>query len=404
MLLFMLSFAVAAISTLLIIRSSHRHARFSADTDFRGPQKFHTRAVPRVGGIGIAFGLLAAVVALEFVQGESQQRFAALLLICGMPAFASGLFEDISKRVEPRYRLVATAVSALLAVFVVGGTINRTDLWGLDLIASYAVGAACLAVFATAGIAHAVNIIDGFNGLASMCVVMILLAINYVANQVDDSLVATLALTGAGAVLGFFIWNFPGGLIFLGDGGAYFLGFYVAELGILLLARNSSVSPLCPLLISIYPVFETLFSMYRRKFVRGRSMGLADGVHLHSLVYRRLLRWAVGSQDAKILTRRNSMTAPYLWFVCGLGIAPAVTWWNNSRVLGAFIVLFAISYVLLYASILRFRSPRWLVLGGRRPTSPASRATDAAVVEAGRASRGGFEDVSSVDDKGAVHQ
>ena len=63
-----------------------------------------------------------------------------------------------------------------------------------------------------------------------MCVVMILMATAYVANQVGDDTVATLAIMGAGAVLGFFFWNFPGGLIFLGDGGAYFLGFYAAEL------------------------------------------------------------------------------------------------------------------------------------------------------------------------------
>ena len=53
MLLLFLTFAVSAVSTLLIIRSNHTHARFSADADFRGPQKVHTRAVPRVGGIGI---------------------------------------------------------------------------------------------------------------------------------------------------------------------------------------------------------------------------------------------------------------------------------------------------------------------------------------------------------------
>ena len=63
-----------------------------------------------------------------------------------------------------------------------------------------------------------------------MCVVMILMAIAYVAYQVGDDTVATLAIMGVGAVLGFFFWNFPGGLIFLGDGGAYFLGFYAAEL------------------------------------------------------------------------------------------------------------------------------------------------------------------------------
>jgi UDP-N-acetylmuramyl pentapeptide phosphotransferase/UDP-N-acetylglucosamine-1-phosphate transferase len=366
MLLFLLTFGVSALATLLIVRSSHSHARFSADNDFGGPQKFHSRAVPRIGGVGIALGLLAGVIALAAARNESEQRFAALLVLCGVPAFGSGLFEDVSKRVEPRYRLVATACSALLAVFAVGAAVTRTDLWGFDWIASFTVGAACLAIVATTGIANAVNIIDGFNGLASMCVVMMLGAITYVANQVGDDTVATLALMGVGAVLGFFFWNFPGGLIFLGDGGAYFLGFYVAELGILLLARNPSVSPMCPLLICIYPVFETLFTMYRRKVLRRRAMGLADGVHLHSLIYRRILRWAVGTHDAKMLTRRNSMTAPYLWLLCGLGIAPAMLWWNDSHILLVFIVLFAASYLGLYASVLRFKSPRWMLFRGKR--------------------------------------
>ncbi len=362
MLLFLLALAVAAAATLLLVRSARSHGHFSADADMSGPQKFHVRAVPRVGGLGIACGLAAGAFVYASRSGDPGSALALGLLACGLPAFAAGLTEDLTKRVAPRYRLAATALSALLAVHVLGATIDRTDLWGLDWVASYPVGAAFLAVFVVAGIANAVNIIDGFNGLASMCVVMMLLAITYVAYQVGDSTIASLALIGAGAVLGFFVWNYPAGLIFLGDGGAYFLGFYVAELSILLLHRNPGVSPLFPLLMAIYPVFETLFSMYRRKFVRGQAMGMPDGVHLHSLIYRRVLRWAIGSRDAKQLTRRNSMTAPYLWLLCLLAIVPSLLWWDDSRVLGCFIVLFGIGYVLLYASIVRFRAPRWMVL------------------------------------------
>jgi UDP-N-acetylmuramyl pentapeptide phosphotransferase/UDP-N-acetylglucosamine-1-phosphate transferase len=169
-----------------------------------------------------------------------------------------------------------------------------------------------------------------------------------------------LALAGAGAVLGFFVWNYPAGLIFLGDGGAYFLGFFVSVLGILLLNRNPQVSPLFPLLMMIYPVFETLFSMYRRRIVKGRPVGMPDGVHLHSLIYRRLLGWAVGRDDAARLTRRSTLTAPYLWLLCMMAVIPSVLFWDDSRVLGACIVLFAIAYLYLYRRLVRFRTPRWL--------------------------------------------
>jgi UDP-N-acetylmuramyl pentapeptide phosphotransferase/UDP-N-acetylglucosamine-1-phosphate transferase len=227
-------------------------------------------------------------------------------------------------------------------------------------VASFTVGAIALSVFAVAGIANAINIIDGFNGLASMCVLMILLAVAYVALQVDDALVLALALVGAGAVLGFFIWNYPAGLIFLGDGGAYFLGFYLAEVALLLIVRNPQVSPLFPLLAAIYPAFETLFSMYRRRLVKGRPVGMPDGVHLHSLVHRRLLRWAIGRDDASALLRRNSMTAPYLWGLCMSAVVPSVLFWDESRILGVFIALFAVLYVALYGMIVRFKVPGWL--------------------------------------------
>jgi UDP-N-acetylmuramyl pentapeptide phosphotransferase/UDP-N-acetylglucosamine-1-phosphate transferase len=189
-----------------------------------------------------------------------------------------------------------------------------------------------------------------------------LISLTYVGFAVGDRLIALMALAGVGAVLGFFIWNFPAGLIFLGDGGAYFLGFYLSELAIMLLHRNPSVSPMFPLLLCIYPVFETLFSIYRRKVLRGVPIGMPDGAHLHSLIYRRFMRWAAGERTARELTRRNSMTSPYLWILCMLSVIPAVLWWDSTAILAGFILLFAVTYISLYWKIVRFRAPRWLVL------------------------------------------
>lgn len=366
---FVSSFVLSAALTLLVVRLLRSRGWSTKDHDLSGPQKVHLLPVARVGGVGIVVALAAVAVGAELLQqGGGAGRLLAVLLLCSVPAFGAGLQEDLTKRVSPRRRLAAAALSALLAALALDNAITRTDLWGLDWVASFEIGALLLSMLAVAGIANAINIIDGFNGLASMCVVMILLAVAYVASQVGDPTVMLLALAGAGAMLGFFIWNYPAGLIFLGDGGAYFAGFYMAEVALLLLARNPEVSPLFPLLAAIYPVFETLFSMYRRKVVRGRSVGMPDGVHLHSLVYRRLLRWAVGRQDAAALMKRNALTAPYLWLLCMTAVVPSVLFWDDSRVLGAFIVLFAVVYVSLYALIIRFKSPRWLQL--RRDLPP----------------------------------
>jgi UDP-N-acetylmuramyl pentapeptide phosphotransferase/UDP-N-acetylglucosamine-1-phosphate transferase len=367
MLILLCSFAVSLAATFFLVRSARTHAHLSGDIDMSGPQKFHARPVPRVGGIGILLGLLGGLGLLWLKYG-GDTSLGLLVAVCAAPVFAAGLAEDLTKTVSPRRRLFAAAVSAALAVWLLDAVIRRTDLPGLDWIVSFAVPAALVTVFTVVGVSNAVNIIDGFNGLAAMCVAMMLAAIAYVAFQAQDPVIGMCALAGLGGVLGFFVWNFPAGLIFLGDGGAYLLGFYVAELSILLLQRNPEVSPLFPLLMCIYPVVETVFSIYRRKVIRGRPVGMPDGVHLHSLVYRRLMRWAVGDRSARVLTKRNSMTAPYLWFLCMLAVVPSVIFWDNSAVLGAFIVVFGAVYVWLYWRIVHFRAPEWLIARKRSVT------------------------------------
>jgi len=310
--------------------------------------------------VGMYLGLSACAL-LVWQHGPGSAKIGFFLLLCGLPAFGAGLIEDLTKRVSPGKRLVATAVSAALAAWVLEAQITRTDIPVMDWVVATAAGSMIITIFVVAGVANAVNIIDGFNGLSSMCVSLMLLAMAYVAYQVGDVELALWALAGVGAVLGFFVWNFPSGLIFLGDGGAYFLGFFLAEIGILLTARHPEVSPLFALMVCIYPVFETLFSIYRRRFIRATPPGLPDGIHLHSLIYRRLMRWAIGAQDARALTHRNSMTAPYLWMLCTSSLVPALLFWDSTPMLAACIVLFGVTYVGLYWRIVRFKTPKWLV-------------------------------------------
>lgn len=359
-----LSFAVAAVITLLIIRSTHFHGGLSADHDLSGPQKFHTRPVPRIGGLAIFSGFAVGALLLAF-RFPSFGGKVGLLALCCLPAFASGLVEDLTKRVSPLRRLLATLLAGVMGAWLLDGQIKHTAIPGLDFIAGTAIGGYVLALFVVSGVANSINIIDGMNGLASMCSAIMLAGLAYVALQAGDTFAAAIAIALIGAILGFFVWNYPFGLIFLGDGGAYFVGFVLAELSILLLVRNPGVSPMFPLLLCAYPVWETVFSMYRRRVVRGRPVGMPDGIHLHSLIYRRLMRWAIGSKDAAVLTRRNALTAPYLWVLCSLSVVPATIWWDDTVALQIVLGLFVVCYVLIYWRIVRFRTPRWMVLRSR---------------------------------------
>ena len=355
------SFLAALLGAIFIIRSAAQHGGLSADHDLAGPQKFHTAPVPRIGGAAVMAAVLVGAVTAEFSQSGSVSELW-LLIACALPTFAAGMAEDLTKNVLPRRRLAFTALSAGLAVWWLDASLVRTAIPGVDALMPWTPFAIGLTVFAVTGVANAVNIIDGFNGLASMCVLMMMLAAAYVAFQVGDMFILTAALILIGAVLGFFILNFPAGLIFLGDGGAYFLGFALAELCVLLLRRNPQVSPIFTLLLCAYPIFETIFTIYRRKIVRGTAAGQPDGIHLHTLIHRRVVRRLVRRTEERRSTARNSMTSPYLWVLCMTSVIPAVLWWDNTAVLTAFLALFITSYVLLYRSIVRFKTPKWLVV------------------------------------------
>jgi len=356
----------SSIAMLLVVTSAERHAHWSADHDLSGPQKMHVKAVPRVGGVGILAGLVGGTAAAAWMLGELRWELA-LVLACTVPAFGSGIWEDFTKAISPRRRMLALALSGALGVLLLDGKFTHTGWAPFDtLLASHglmwlgAVGA----VFAVTGISNSVNIIDGMNGLASMCAMMMNASLAFIAWRVGDDLICALALATVGATLGFFLWNYPRGLVFLGDGGAYLLGFVTAELGILLTMRHPSVSMLAPLLLVAYPVFETLFTMYRRRFIHQRSMTQPDGSHLHTLIYRRLKQGPFDESGSRGSTRGNSGTSPYLWLLNAVAVVPATIWWGNTPALALSLAVFVMVYLDVYWRIVRFRSPRWM--GARR--------------------------------------
>lgn len=276
-------FIITFILCVFLVITKNWHGSMTMDFS-EGVQKFHTAPTPRVGGIPIVLGLFFSIGKAPM----DVQLILTPILIAGMPAFIFGVAEDMTKRVSVTQRLFATMASGLLAWLITDYSLARVDIWGVDMIMKYTIVSVVFTVFAVAGVANAINIIDGFNGLASSMSTIAFIGYALMAWQVGDYTLAGGALILAACVWGFFWVNWPFGKVFLGDGGAYFIGFAVAWVAVLLLERNPSVSSFAVLGVCTHPVIEVLFSIYRRK-VRKSHPGMPDRMHFHSLCNRRYI-------------------------------------------------------------------------------------------------------------------
>lgn len=362
--------ATSASTSLLIVASQQWHGRHTFDHDLDGVQKFHTTAVPRIGGVAIVVAICAVLVlggwfGLPLVPLE-HLKYAALLLVAGLPVFAAGITEDITKHVSVKVRLVASITSALLASWLLGTIIDELDIWGVDALLTWTPFAIVVTAITVSGGVNAINIIDGFNGLASSAVIIMLAALSAVSVLVGDTLVTGLAMIGLGAVAGFFVINFPNGKLFLGDGGAYFLGFWVAEVILLLLIRNSSVSAWQLLSICAYPVIEVLFSIYRRRILRQSNPGQPDGLHLHTLVYRRLVLRRC-RHDTRRPWKRNATVACVIVPWIALASLLSILVGASKVASGVLVLVQAVAYLAVYSRLVR---GRWTA----RPVSPRAAA------------------------------
>jgi UDP-N-acetylmuramyl pentapeptide phosphotransferase/UDP-N-acetylglucosamine-1-phosphate transferase len=347
-----------------IVASKAWHGKHTLDHDLESVQKFHAHAVPRVGGVAI-FSSIASMLLVcwlsgwEILSGDGLAN-AVLLLTAGFLAFGAGVLEDLTKNVSVKGRLLASIASALAASWLLGATVDALDIWVVDTLLTIAPIALLVTAVVVAGGVNAVNIIDGFNGLASSVVILMLLALAAVGNQVGDALVVELAILGVGAALGFLCVNYPTGRLFLGDGGAYLLGFWVAEVAVLLLVRNSGVSAWQILSICAFPVIEVLYSIYRRRIVRRRNPGDPDGLHLHTLIYRRVVRRWVSATPTRPW-KRNAAVVCVMMPAIALAEVATVTIGDAAQASMAIVAAQLFVYIAVYRRIV---CGRWLARHG----------------------------------------
>ena len=346
-------FIATAIISLLLVLTKGFHGKHTCDPTV-GIQKFHECHTPRIGGIAIFCGLIIAC----FLPATPETKLLKLMLIASLPVFAAGLIEDLTKRAGIQRRLFASAISAALACWLTGYSLNHIDIHGLDTLLAYLPVSLAFTIFAVAGITNAVNIIDGFNGLAAGTIMICFSALALIAWQVGDTDLMHICLLLTTVTAGFFIINFPLGKIFLGDSGAYLLGFMLAWVAVMLPMRNPTVSPWASLLICSYPFIETTYSMGRR-LIQKSCTSQADIAHMHSLIKIKVINCYFPRLPKRI---RNSMVSPFCWtFVIISSAISLVYYKQTSLLMAASLGMFSL-YAIIYKVLISLSTSKEQIL------------------------------------------
>lgn len=330
---------ISAFASMILVMTKRWHGKHSFDST-NGVQKFHVLPTPRIGGVAILISLTVAWL----ISPSPVAQLLAPMLIASLPAFVAGLTEDITKRVGVRERLLATFSSGVVAWWLTGYSLNHVNIGGADALLAYLPLSVAFTAFAVGGVANSINIIDGFNGLAAGTLMICFSALGLIAWQAGDNPLVELCLFLIVVVSGFFVVNFPFGKIFMGDGGAYLLGFMLAWVAVMLPMRNSSVSVWAPLLVCGYPVIETIFSMSRRYWNKTHA-GQPDSAHMHSLIKVKIITAHVAYLPQYI---RNSMVAPFCWVYALIPASFAVYLYKKTVLLAVALLFSFILYAIIY--------------------------------------------------------
>lgn len=287
---FILAFIVAFVTTPYTIRIANKIGAVDIPKDKR---RMHTQKMPKFGGPAVILGVLVSVLYLIIVMTiegsldlfstqEYGKKLIGILLGVGV-IFITGVLDDV-KTLKPWQELLGQTIAAIIVV-VFGTKIEHLEIPFLYKIGFNGTFSTIITILWIVGITNAINLIDGLDGLSSgiSLISCISLLIIFVLN--DSPLIAIVIITAmAGAVTGFLPYNFSPAKTFIGDTGSNFLGFMLAIVSILGVAKTYTIAVIVlPVIVLGFPIFDVLFAIARR-LVKGKSIKavfMPDKGHLH---------------------------------------------------------------------------------------------------------------------------
>ena len=311
-------------------------------------RKVHTQATPRLGGAAVLLSFLFVVLVAgltvpqlkQFLVGQNPVIGAILLGSLGI--FVIGFLDDLA-RLSPKTKLSGEFLIAAMVIWGANLSFTSVQFMGFGSISFpewFGFGLACLWIV---GMANAVNLIDGLDGLASGITLTGLLAVSVVGYLANISSVTWLSTLLIGCLLGFLVYNSRPASIFLGDCGSLTLGYLAGCLTLLASFRESGMlDGIFPILAFAIPILDCLFAIFRRT-MRGRSPFSPDMEHIHHRLMSR------GLSHGKAVLAMWAMA-----FCCSL-VAVAAAFGKGDQLVAIFVFFGLGGFIILrYLGYFRF--------------------------------------------------
>ena len=305
---FLSIFALISFFIFLIVSKYSHKIRDGAllDKDFLKPQAFHDAPITRSGGI-------AAIISLSIFFIFYYLLYSKILydyIFISYSMFLVGFLDDLKINIKPSNRLNIMAILLFLFIFILPIRIFNIDIPFLIPLMQSHILSSVFVLLCFLFVINGANLIDGFNGLLAINLIIINIILAYINMNNDNLEFAVLLISQIIILLSFLLFNFPSAKIFLGDSGAYLFGALTGLNTIITNNLNPKISSFFFCTLLFYLFFEVFFSFFRKLQI-GKSPIYPDDKHLHMLSFYKISK-TFGKNKGNYL---NSIVINLLYFI-----------------------------------------------------------------------------------------
>ena len=351
-LIFSSSFTLSCFLTYVSIKEKIISHKYSIDQE-KGLQKIHHGNIKRIGGLPIILAFFLILLIFTFFFNYRISSELIYILLFNALIFIIGFIEDLIKDIRPVKRLSFLFITTFIWLVYSQNTIQNTNIDFIDKILTIEFFAIILSLITVISALNATNMMDGANGLLTgfgilVCIILLSYALE---NNSLELIILLLAMIGV--LLGFLIFNFPKGYIFLGDGGSYFIGATLSTILIYMSNNLNYFSMLNALIIMVYPIWEIIFTISRRIYESSKLTN-PDNLHLHTIINANL-------KKSKFVIKKKLNTNPLSAIIVNmLAIIPSFIFliYNSEKNLNdtesvSFFILLLFLYTIIYLLLIK---------------------------------------------------